>query len=630
MRRQARTLVIIVFLVVLAGLALGFQSIDVGAFQRGGDTVLGLSLGLDLQGGSHLVYRAVAEEPPTEDDMEGLRRIIERRVNASGLGEPIIQLLGEDRILIQLPGVQDTARAKDIIGETARLEFKQRSLDVPRDLEEISADDVVGVRLMTLRELDAEKSALTFGTSSLPGLAETSTALAATSTEAAATTAAAATSTVPSPAEDAIPVLVIEFTEQAAERFETVVQRLQASLDPLPGTGDIYPNVLTIGAEDDPLQAVRVPYQTFVRASTIGVVPLPGDPNIERIRGTNEFSFNLQASVRDMAEALDRFASQPEVTFGEILGKLDEDVNLTGDDLARAYPGQHAGSGVPIVNIEFSSEGARKFGEITTDIAGTSDLLAIVLDNEELIAPTVQQPILGGSAFIQGRDFTIDRVRDIALLLESGRLPIPIDIIEERDVDAILGADSLAKSGVAGMVGLALVLLFMVLYYRVPGLVAAVALVIYAVLVLAIFKMLPVTLTLSGVAAVILSVGMAVDANILIFERMKDELRAGRTLLSAVNIGFNRAWPAIRDGNVSTLITCAILFWFSDTLGTTVVQGFAVSLAIGVGTSMFSAIIVSRTFLRLMAATPVSRRLGWFVPAGGSQLPQRQPGMQAA
>jgi preprotein translocase subunit SecD len=170
----------------------------------------------------------------------------------------------------------------------------------------------------------------------------------------------------------------------------------------------------------------------------------------------------------------------------------------------------------------------------------------------------------------------------------------------------------------------------MILYYRMPGVIAAIALLIYAALVLAIFKIMPVTLTLAGVAAAILSVGMAVDANILIFERMKEELRAGRTLISSINIGFNRAWPAIRDSNVSTLITCAILFWFADQLGTTIVQGFAVTLAIGVFTSMFSAILVSRTLLRLIAATPMSRMYRVFVPSSGSELPQLQASSRSA
>jgi len=168
------------------------------------------------------------------------------------------------------------------------------------------------------------------------------------------------------------------------------------------------------------------------------------------------------------------------------------------------------------------------------------------------------------------------------------------------------------------------VLVFMVMYYRMAGVVAAVALLVYGTLFLAIIKVLAVSMTLSGVAATVLSIGMAVDANILIFERIKEELRTGRTLLSAVNIGFNRAWPAIRDGNISTLITCGILFWFADTLGASIVQVFAVTLAIGVGVSMFSAIMVSRTLLRALTATRLNRRLSWFIPSGGSELPQQQ------
>ena len=191
------------------------------------------------------------------------------------------------------------------------------------------------------------------------------------------------------------------------------------------------------------------------------------------------------------------------------------------------------------MNLEFNDTGARIFGELTQDIivkeqaTGVRDQIAIFLDGAELVSPEVRSAITAGTAIIEG-NFTIERVQDLALLLEGGRLPVPIVLVQERDVDAILGADSLAKSGVAGIVGLALVLAFMTLYYRLPGLAASVALLIYSTIVLAIFKILPVTLTLSGVAALILSIGMAVDANILIFERMKDELRAGRTLLMSI------------------------------------------------------------------------------------------------
>ena len=236
-----------------------------------------------------------------------------------------------------------------------------------------------------------------------------------------------------------------------------------------------------------------------------------------------------------------------------------------------------------------------------------------------------QQAITGGSAFIQGPDFTFDRVRTIAISLESGRLPVPIEVIQERSVDATLGKDSLNKSLIAGMVGLGLVLLFMVIYYRLAGLVAASSLVIYAILLLSIFKLWPITLTLSGVAAFILSIGMAVDANILISERMKEELRAGRTLGAAITEGFNRAWTAIRDSNVSTMITCAILFWFGNQLGASIVQGFALTLFIGVLVSMFTAITVSRTFLRVMATTALAKRANLFVPieGGAAERPRR-------
>ena len=181
-------------------------------------------------------------------------------------------------------------------------------------------------------------------------------------------------------------------------------------------------------------------------------------------------------------------------------------------------------------------------------------------------------------------------------------------------MDATLGEDSLKKSVVAGVVGLGLVLLFMAIYYRIPGVMACIALIIYAVIVLAFLKLWPITLTLGGIAAFILSIGMAVDANILIFERMKEELRSGRTLIAAMETGFNRAWPAIRDSNVSTFITCAILFWFGTRLGTGLVTGFALTLFIGVAVSMFSALMVTRTFLRAVAVSPLGRFASLYTP----------------
>ncbi len=607
MRRYAKSLTVIAVLVLLAGLGLGFQTINFCDFERGGDTPLGLKLGLDLQGGSHLEYQAVSEDPvtgepvpPSATQMESLRRTIEDRVNKSGPGEPIIQLLGDDRLLVQLPGVDDPARAKSIIGETAQLEFKHRSLNVSREIEGLTETDVLSVTIGPRPTT----------TAAAPTVATTTSAT-TTAAEPASPDAEGESTGEEGSQEDELrelPFLIVEFTDNGAEVFDGVLQRLiESSVPDIPG-GQLAPNSLSIGLEG--LQTA-----TFQERFA------------ERVGDSNTFAI-LLSTVGDVGTARETFGDELTVSFVEVLGLNDEDIGLTGDDLLRAYAGQHSASGQPIVNIEFKSEGAREFGELTSQVVGTSDQIAIFLDGEELIAPVVTSVITGGTAFIQG-NFTFERVSDIALLLEAGRLPLPIELIKEQSVDAILGADSLRKSVVAGLIGLGLVLLFMVLYYRAPGVIAAGALIIYTALLLAIFKIIPVTLTLSGVAAAILSIGMAVDANVLIFERMKEELRAGRTLLSSINIGFNRAWPAIRDGNVSTLITCVILFWFSDTLGATVVKGFAITLAIGVGTSMFSAIVVSRTALRMLAATRMGRHLGMFVPAGGADLPQQGPAAAA-
>jgi len=626
-RRYARTLAFILILVVAAGLALGFQEISIRGFERGGDTLLGLTLGLDLQGGSHLIYKADQKDAdgnsitPSADEMQSLLRTIERRVNSAGLGEPILQLLGDDRLLIQLPGIKDPGRAKSLIGETARLEFKHRQLNVSREVPGLIGGSVLSVQVGTMTE-SSELDAIPVFT---PG---TTTPVTATSTEA----VAAATSTVDGSATstDAIgdpppaPAILLTFEDEAATALDGLADRMEASLIPVEGATQIFPIFLTIGVPGASTRLMRVPYLPMIPLPDGTILPIPGQPLVVRVGNTNQFIINLSGEYLSIEEAVAVIGTSPTLVFGEEAGAIDEDFGLTGDDLTRAYPSQLPQSGFPVVNLEFNAEGTNKFAELTTQIAGSPDQIAIILDGVELIAPVVNQPITSGTAFIQGAGFTFERVQDIALLLEGGRLPLPITLIQERDVDAILGADSLRKSTIAGAVGLALVLLFMIAYYRAAGVVAAISLTMYAVLLLAVFKLLPVTLTLSGIAAAILSIGMAVDANILIFERMKEELRAGRTLLSSINIGFNRAWPAIRDGNVSTLITCAILFWFADTLGASIVQGFAATLAMGVGISMFSAITISRTLLRIVAMSPLSKRLGLFVPSGGRDLPQQE------
>jgi preprotein translocase subunit SecD len=293
----------------------------------------------------------------------------------------------------------------------------------------------------------------------------------------------------------------------------------------------------------------------------------------------------------------------------------ESSTTINASDLDDAFPDISGGAiPRPIVTLVFNDDGADAFFEWTDRVARQDDRLAIYLDGEELVAPSAQAGISGGRAIIEGGSFTTERVRTIAIQLRSGALPVGLELIQERNVDAVLGKDSLQRSLIAGAIGLALVLVFMIAYYKIPGLVASIALVAYVIMLLGIFKMIPVTLTLSGAAAVILSLGFAVDANILIAERTKEELRSGRSLLAAITAGFERAWPSIRDGNVSTIIVAVVLFWFGDRFSTSVMQGFALTLAIGVLLSMFTAFFASRLLLRLIATSGIGKNSNLFVP----------------
>jgi preprotein translocase subunit SecD len=246
--------------------------------------------------------------------------------------------------------------------------------------------------------------------------------------------------------------------------------------------------------------------------------------------------------------------------------------------------------------IAFSLKGdaTSLFGDYTT--THVNQYLAIVLDKQVISAPVIQSPITSGEGVITG-SFTQAEAQTLAIQLRSGALPIPVKVVESRTVGATLGEESIRKSVLAGIVGMIVVVLFMGFNYSLPGIIADLALICYAIFTLMLFKLIPVTLTLPGIAGFILSVGMAVDANVLIFERLKEELRAGRNLRQAIDLAWSRAWSSIRDSNTSTLITCAILFIFGNTFGASMVKGFSVTLALGVLVSLFTAIIVTRTFL---------------------------------
>jgi preprotein translocase subunit SecD len=262
------------------------------------------------------------------------------------------------------------------------------------------------------------------------------------------------------------------------------------------------------------------------------------------------------------------------------------------------------------VAFELNEEGTQLFRDFTSQHVG--DILAIVLDKQIISAPTIQNAITEGKGVING-SFTYDTANALAVQLRYGSLPVPLKIVESKTVGPTLGQDSLQKSLIAGLIGFTIVILFMAIYYRLPGLAAVVALLIYALLTFAIFRYIPVTLTLAGIAGFLLSTGSALDANILIFERMKEELRAGRNIQVAMDQGWKRAWTSIRDSNIATLITCLILFWFGSQFGATIVKGFSITLALGVVVSVFTAIVVTRTILNMIFKrfTPADK-VRWF------------------
>lgn len=297
----------------------------------------------------------------------------------------------------------------------------------------------------------------------------------------------------------------------------------------------------------------------------------------------------------------------------DAIAALYEKTELSGKNL-RDAGAEPVSANAWNVALRFDQRGGELFADLTKSLAGTGRTLGIFLDNRLLSSPTVgvefaQTGITGGSAVITG-NFTAQESNDLSVQLRGGALPVPVEVVANQTVGATLGQDSILRSIYAAIGGLVLILIFMVAYYRLPGAIADIALVIYAILTYASFNLLGVTLTLPGIAGFVLSIGMAVDANVLIFERTREELRAGKTLYRAVESGFYRAFSSILDSNVTTLIACAALFW----LGAGLVRGFALTLALGVVISMFTALTCSRTLLLYVLTIPSLRKPAWFCP----------------
>ena len=585
--RSIRLSIIVLFLLGISLTALAFRDVNMDlpgfpALQRGGNGPLGLKLGLDLRGGTHLVYQADTGTEMTLTFSEDANE------------QDITQVLEESDILSFEVTTEDSRHARI---KTSLLDAVARSA-----LKEALGEQVAPIELFEFTET-------------------------------------------PDPTSDQMEgvLKIINRRVNLSGTEEPIVQRFGEDriVVQLPGAGGSVTNV----EFSEPTSTADLRELLLRRGFENYTIDAQSDPESDRVYRIRTRSLNRDQR-EDFREILGVGVGAIEsfqVTGGieeakRLIGDTarlefkertctdpacsnftDADLGLSGDDLDNAYASTSQNTGEWTINIQFDGRGADIFSELTQRIAGDqSKRIAIFLDNELLLAPVARAWIPDGRSVITGGvgGFGREEARTISIQLNSGRLPVPLRLIQESDVDALLGSQSLSASLVAGILGLGLVMVFMIGYYRMAGVVASLALVFYAVVVLAVFKMLPLTLTLPHIGGFLLSIGLAVDANILIFERMKEEIRVGRTLASSMEVGFNRAWPAIRDGNLSTLITCGVLLWFGSRLGGGLINGFALSLLVGVLVSMFTAVVVSRNLLQLLAWVGLNRQIGLFTPEG--------------
>lgn len=592
-RRILRTAIIVGILTTLAVLALSFKEINFLGLNRDSDGPLGLTLGLDLQGGSYLKYQA---RRPDEVDVTFAQLPQDVTVQAVEIEGA---LTGQTAMVETVEG--EVNRFNILVSDVAEVAREDLEEDVRGELETWAEERGFTVQIDAgLSDEEDVQFTVAFVPKEAFDDGQIESALAGI--------------------DERVAVRTSQDNRYSLEFPQTrVTEAVQAEItDALSALAPIEDVNVRPGLPptDDDMQGVIETINRRINA--LGT----SEPTIQRL-GDDKVIVQLPG-VEDLEEAKATIGTTAQLLFLErtceteqCLEFTEEPVGdgLTGDDLEDAYPDRDP-AGQPAVSLRFDGRGTKLFADLTRRIQGnTLKRIAFYLDGEEILAPVSRAYIPDGRTIIEGL-FTVQETRRIAIQLKSGAIPVPLTPIAETTVDATLGQDSLDKSLRAGLVGLGLVLAFMMVYYRAPGIVAAVALLIYAAILLAVFKLLPVTLTLSGLAGVILSIGMAVDANVLIFERVKEELRTGRTLASSMDVGFRRAWTAIFDGNVSTLITCAILWWLGSRLGAPQVTGFSIALGIGVAVSMFTAVTVSRNLLQLMALTRWGRNTSLFTPEG--------------
>ena len=458
-----------------------------------------LQLGLDLKGGSQLTLQVQPTDEIrkiTPESLESVKAVLDKRVNGLGVAESTLQTVGQDQLLLELPGEQDPSRAAKVLGQTALLEFRAQKIGTES-------------KMLELKRFRSQLQT------------------------------------------------IIDYQRINSEELQSPLQKKET---------------------DQLLLEIR----KLIRVN--GEI----DPKL----------FELQ----DLLDGLNK----------EIV-KLFEPAYLTGKDLISAGRQQEQNLSSWEVTLSFNQDGARRFAELTQSIAGTGRLLGIVLDGSSISEASVGEQfkaagITGGAATITG-NFTAETSRDLEVQLRGGSLPLPVKIIEVRTVGPSLGIENIQRSLIAALSGLLFVTVFMIIIYRLSGLVAVIALCLYALFNIAIYSLLPVTLTLPGISGFILSIGMAVDANILIFERIKDELKKGNTLIRSIDTGFSEAFSSILDGHLTTLISCIALF----SLGTGLVKGFAATLGIGVLLSLFTALTCTKTLLRFLMGYQTLRKPTYFL-----------------
>ena len=652
-KKKWPTIVLAVFFIFVT-IGLGFSHFPgpwntiVGAESRFAIQAKPFRLGLDLQGGTHLVYETDMSAIPEDERsaaLEGARDVIERRINAFGVSEPLVQTTdsgGTYRIIVELAGVLDVNEAIEQIGETPILEFKEVNTEIPE--QEITPEDLVKLETLNASERQTAQAVLdralagesfqtlidAFSGRTLPLITENHPQYGAYVKEII-RRGLGAGQIVPALIEDEEgihlirlieivdskrmdlshllicfegktgcqdPISAIEASvrieeakkEATPENFDLIVSKYSTDLSTKETRGDLGwldPGIMVSGFE---LEANN---------TEVG--------NISSVVET-EFGYHLiykKAEEPVKAYSLTRI-SFPFSQINDVVTPADpwKNTELSGKNLKRSSVQFDPNTNTPYVTLEFDDEGSDLFAEITKRNIG--QYVAIFLDGQAISVPVVNQAIYGGQAVIEG-GFTLEEAKLLAQRLNAGALPVPVDLLSQQTIGPTLGKASLEKSIFAGLVGLVLVAIFMMVMYRLPGLIAILTLLLYSFLNLTAYKLFGVTLTLSGIAGLVLSLGIAVDANVLIFERLKEELRSGRDFRSALDEAFRRSWSSIRDGNFTTLISAIVLYGFSSSF----IKGFALTLSLGIFLSLFTAIVVTRIYMTAIYFLPFFQKPLW-------------------